>query len=65
MTELPPNPLDPDEDGFHLTPPRRSAAGARAAAVSLRRSIDDMGVRRTARTLAVINQPTPTPEGNE
>jgi len=57
MTELPPNPLDPDENRFHLTPPRRSAAGARAAAVSLRRSIDDMGVRRTARTLAVINQP--------
>ena len=57
MTELPPNPLDPDEDGFHLAPPRRSAAGARAAAVSLRRSIDDMGLRRTARTLAVINQP--------
>jgi len=55
--DLPRNPHDPDEDHLRIGPPRRSAAGARAAAVSLRRSIEHMGVGRTARTLSVINQP--------
>jgi len=40
-----------------ITPPRTAAAGAEAVAVSLRQSVDRMGVARTARTLAVINQP--------
>lgn len=57
MTELPPNPFDADEEQLRITPPLRSAAGVRAAAVAMRRSIDDMGLARTARTLAVINQP--------
>ena len=57
MTELPRNPLDPDEDHLSVTPRKTAAAGVPAVAVAMRRSIDQMGLARTARTLAVINQP--------
>ena len=40
-----------------VTDPEQWAAGVPAVAVSLRRSIERMGVARSARTLAVINQP--------
>ncbi|MFN8053124.1 MAG: FdhF/YdeP family oxidoreductase [Acidimicrobiales bacterium] len=48
---------DIDERDLEVGTPSSAAAGVTAVAVSLRRSIEHMGVTRTARTLNVINQP--------
>src|SRR5680860_55278 len=55
MTELP-NDIDEPND-VDVSSPERSAAGLAAVATTMRRSIDQMGVRRTASTLRIINQP--------
>ncbi|MFC9436507.1 FdhF/YdeP family oxidoreductase [Nocardia sp. NPDC057030] len=47
---------DIDESALRVTPPKEQAAGVTAVAVSLKRAIDEMGVIRTARTLARVNQ---------
>ncbi|MEV6275039.1 FdhF/YdeP family oxidoreductase [Nocardia sp. NPDC051832] len=47
---------DIDESALSVTPPKQQAAGLTAVAVSLKRSIEEMGVVRTARTLARVNQ---------
>ncbi|HEY0904075.1 MAG TPA: FdhF/YdeP family oxidoreductase [Marmoricola sp.] len=47
---------DPTDEGLEVTEPKRSAAGVRAVLTSLAMSRDQMGVRRTARTLARVNQ---------
>jgi len=48
---------DAEPDETVVSKPGRSAAGVRAVAVTLKRSIERMGVGRTARTLSAINQP--------
>ncbi|MBX7068949.1 MAG: molybdopterin-dependent oxidoreductase, partial [Microthrixaceae bacterium] len=45
------------EPGLRVSAPKDVAAGPTGVAVTLRRSLDQMGPTRTARTLAVINQP--------
>ncbi|MEV0294007.1 FdhF/YdeP family oxidoreductase [Nocardia sp. NPDC050710] len=47
---------DIDESALTVTPPKKQAAGVTAVAVSLKRSVEEMGVVRTARTLARVNQ---------
>ncbi|WP_454199691.1 FdhF/YdeP family oxidoreductase [Nocardia sp. Marseille-Q1738] len=47
---------DIDESELTVTPPKEEAAGVTAVAVALRRSVEEMGVIRTARTLARVNQ---------
>ncbi|MFE9580333.1 FdhF/YdeP family oxidoreductase [Nocardia sp. NPDC006044] len=47
---------DIDESALSVTAPKEQAAGITAVAVSLKRAIDEMGVIRTARTLARVNQ---------
>ncbi|MFC9895155.1 FdhF/YdeP family oxidoreductase [Nocardia sp. NPDC127579] len=47
---------DIDESALSVTPPKQQAAGLTAVAVSLTRSVAEMGVIRTARTLARVNQ---------
>ncbi|RMI33018.1 FdhF/YdeP family oxidoreductase [Nocardia stercoris] len=47
---------DPDDTGLTVTPPERQAAGLTAVGVALARSVAEMGVVRTARTLARVNQ---------
>ncbi|MEU8894712.1 FdhF/YdeP family oxidoreductase [Nocardia sp. NPDC048505] len=47
---------DIDESALSVTPPKQRAAGLTAVAVSLKRSVEEMGVLRTARTLARVNQ---------
>lgn len=47
---------DIDESSLTVTPPKEQAAGVTAVAVSLKRAVDEMGVIRTARTLARVNQ---------
>lgn len=47
---------DIDESALTVTPPKRQAAGVTAVAVALARSVEEMGVVRTARTLARVNQ---------
>ncbi|MGV9719798.1 FdhF/YdeP family oxidoreductase [Nocardia beijingensis] len=47
---------DIDESELTVTPPEEQAAGVTAVAVALKRSIEEMGVVRTARTLARVNQ---------
>lgn len=47
---------DIDESELTVTPPKEQAAGVRAVAVALQRAVSDMGVVRTARTLARVNQ---------
>ncbi|WP_378738569.1 FdhF/YdeP family oxidoreductase [Nocardia brasiliensis] len=47
---------DIDESSLTVTPPKEQAAGVTAVTVSLKRAVDEMGVIRTARTLARVNQ---------
>ncbi|WP_327113674.1 FdhF/YdeP family oxidoreductase [Nocardia sp. NBC_01730] len=47
---------DIDESELTVTPPKEQAAGVTAVAVALKRSVEEMGVIRTARTLARVNQ---------
>ncbi|MEU1998452.1 FdhF/YdeP family oxidoreductase [Nocardia gamkensis] len=47
---------DIDESELTVTPPEQQAAGVTAVAVALKRSVEEMGVIRTARTLARVNQ---------
>ncbi|WP_330232462.1 FdhF/YdeP family oxidoreductase [Nocardia sp. NBC_00508] len=47
---------DIDESELTVTPPKAEAAGVTAVAVALKRSVEEMGVIRTARTLARVNQ---------
>ncbi|MGY2027875.1 FdhF/YdeP family oxidoreductase [Nocardia gipuzkoensis] len=47
---------DIDESGLTVTPPKEQAAGVTAVGVALKRSVEEMGVIRTARTLARVNQ---------
>ena len=64
---------DIDENDIEVGHPKKVAAGVPAVAVSLKRSIESMGVFRTARTLLKLNQtdgfdcqgcawPDPSPE---
>ncbi|UGT69468.1 FdhF/YdeP family oxidoreductase [Nocardia gipuzkoensis] len=47
---------DIDESELTVTPPKEQAAGVTAVGVALKRSVEEMGVIRTARTLARVNQ---------
>ncbi|MEU4314096.1 FdhF/YdeP family oxidoreductase [Nocardia sp. NPDC024068] len=47
---------DIDEAELTVTPPKTQAAGLRAVGVALQRAVSDMGVVRTARSLARVNQ---------
>ncbi|MFE7744657.1 FdhF/YdeP family oxidoreductase [Nocardia sp. NPDC057455] len=47
---------DIDESELTVTPPEEQAAGVTAVAVALKRSVEEMGVIRTVRTLARVNQ---------
>ena len=47
---------DIDESKVAVSPPKRQAAGVTAVTVALERAVEEMGVVRTARTLARINQ---------
>lgn len=47
---------DIDEAALVVGPPKRQAAGVTAVAVALKRSVEEMGVVRTARTLPRLNQ---------
>jgi molybdopterin-dependent oxidoreductase alpha subunit len=47
---------DIDESELTVTPPEEQAAGVTAVTVALKRSVEEMGVIRTARTLARVNQ---------
>ncbi|WP_406271916.1 FdhF/YdeP family oxidoreductase [Nocardia sp. NBC_00881] len=47
---------DIDESELTVTPPKEQAAGVTAVTVALKRSVEEMGVIRTARTLARVNQ---------
>jgi formate dehydrogenase major subunit len=47
---------DIDERELDVSHPKQAAAGATAVAVSMKRSIEQMGVSRTARTLLRLNQ---------
>jgi len=49
-------PADRDEDCVCIDAPATSAAGLPAVVVALRRSVTQMGLRRTAETLARVNQ---------
>ncbi|MEV6771748.1 FdhF/YdeP family oxidoreductase [Nocardia sp. NPDC051030] len=47
---------DIDESKLSVTAPKTVAAGVKAVTVALGRAVDEMGVIRTARTLARVNQ---------
>ncbi|WP_433726358.1 FdhF/YdeP family oxidoreductase [Nocardia sp. CA-129566] len=47
---------DIDESALTVTPPKEQAAGVTAVAVALKRAVEEMGVVRTTRTLARVNQ---------
>ena len=47
---------DPDESRLSVSRPKTSAAGAKAVAVTMKRSVDQMGIARTARTLRRVNK---------
>ncbi len=47
---------DIDESDLVVTPPKKQAAGLTAVFVSMRRSLEQMGIVRTSRALARINQ---------
>lgn len=55
MHRTPPT-RDIDEADLSVTPPKDQAAGVTAVAVALERAVEEMGVLRTARTLARVNQ---------
>ncbi|MEV6430305.1 FdhF/YdeP family oxidoreductase [Nocardia sp. NPDC051463] len=47
---------DIDETALSVSEPKKQAAGVTAVAVALKRAVEEMGVVRTARTLARVNQ---------
>lgn len=47
---------DIDERELDVDPPKEVAAGPKAVAITMKRAIEQMGVRRTAKTLRRINQ---------
>ncbi|MFI7665902.1 FdhF/YdeP family oxidoreductase [Nocardia sp. NPDC049526] len=47
---------DIDESALTVTQPKEQAAGVTAVAVALKRGVEEMGVLRTTRTLARLNQ---------
>lgn len=47
---------DIDEAALRVSGPKKQAAGVTAVAVALKRSVEEMGVVRTARTLTRLNQ---------
>ncbi|GAA2589442.1 FdhF/YdeP family oxidoreductase [Actinomadura fulvescens] len=47
---------DPGDEGLEISPPKDSAAGLPGVTHALRQSFDQMGARRTALTLARVNQ---------
>ncbi|MFC3966301.1 FdhF/YdeP family oxidoreductase [Nocardia jiangsuensis] len=47
---------DIDEAALEVSAPKQQAAGVTAVAVALKRSVEEMGVVRTARTLTRLNQ---------
>jgi molybdopterin-dependent oxidoreductase alpha subunit len=47
---------DPDESRLSVSRPKTSAAGAKAVAVTMKRSVDQMGITRTAKTLRRVNK---------
>ncbi|QLY30252.1 FdhF/YdeP family oxidoreductase [Nocardia huaxiensis] len=47
---------DIDESALSVTEPKTEAAGVKAVTVALERAVEEMGVVRTARTLARVNQ---------
>ncbi|WP_225727001.1 MULTISPECIES: FdhF/YdeP family oxidoreductase [unclassified Nocardia] len=47
---------DIDESALRVSAPKDQAAGVTAVAVALKRSVEEMGVIRTARTLSRVNQ---------
>ncbi|MEC3915401.1 FdhF/YdeP family oxidoreductase [Nocardia sp. CDC160] len=47
---------DIDESALAVTAPKTEAAGVKAVTVALERAVEEMGVVRTARTLARVNQ---------
>ncbi|MVU76165.1 FdhF/YdeP family oxidoreductase [Nocardia sp. ET3-3] len=47
---------DIDESKLEVTAPKTAAAGVKAVTVALERAVEEMGVARTARTLARVNQ---------
>ncbi|WP_280197178.1 FdhF/YdeP family oxidoreductase [Nocardia cyriacigeorgica] len=47
---------DIDESALTVTAPKQQAAGVTAVGVALKRTVEDMGVVRTARTLVRLNQ---------
>ncbi|MDA3626745.1 FdhF/YdeP family oxidoreductase [Saccharopolyspora sp. WRP15-2] len=47
---------DIDENGLRVGEPGHAAAGVKGVLVSLQRSVEQMGVARTARTLPLLNQ---------
>ncbi|RJO69836.1 hypothetical protein D5S18_28475 [Nocardia panacis] len=47
---------DIDESALRVSAPKAQAAGVTAVAVALKRSVEEMGVLRTARTLSRVNQ---------
>ncbi len=55
MVKQPPD--EPGEGGLRITDPAREAAGLPAVLSSLRHGLDQMGARRSARTLLRVNQP--------
>jgi molybdopterin-dependent oxidoreductase alpha subunit len=55
MSRKPPS-SDIDERDLEVDPPKHEAAGPTAVAVSMKRAIEQMGVRRTAQTLLRLNQ---------
>ncbi|MBF4996387.1 FdhF/YdeP family oxidoreductase [Nocardia sp. BSTN01] len=55
MHRTPPT-RDIDEAQLAVTPPKEQAAGVTAVAVALDRAVEEMGIVRTARTLARVNQ---------
>ena len=50
------NDVDVDEADVEVEPRKKAAAGIPAVAVSLKRSVKSMGVRRSAQTLLKLNQ---------
>ncbi|HYJ66424.1 MAG TPA: FdhF/YdeP family oxidoreductase [Nocardioidaceae bacterium] len=47
---------DPDESRLTVRKPKKSAAGPKAVAVTMKRSVDQMGLTRTAQTLLRVNK---------
>ncbi len=55
MSRKPPK-RDIDERELEIERPKQAAAGASAVAISMKRAVEQMGVRRTAQTLLRLNQ---------